>query len=116
MTLPLCLGNNLLLLLLADTVLAESGSEGYPGQVYLCPPEGFYSLNQSVSMGLVVLYFPDSWRTINLKTQSDTSDLLDSLCRQLGFTRAVTNSGVARRASPYSFDYCYDVDRTMPYA
>lgn len=99
----------------ADEVQASPGN-GYHGQVHLCPPEDFYSLNQSVSTGLVMLYLHDSWRTINLKTQSDTSDLIDSLCRQLGFTGAVANSGIARRASPYSFDYCYQVEKTKPYA
>ena len=63
-----------------------------------------------------MLYFQDAWRTINLKSQSDTSDLLDSLCRQLGFTGAVPNTGTSQHTSPYSFDYCYDPGRTKPYA
>ena len=102
----------------AEEVLAAKIRSGYQyqGQVYLCPPKYFYSLNQSVSTGLVMLYFQDAWRTINLKKQSDTSDLLNSLCQQLGFTGAIPNSGIARSASPYSFDYCYEEAETMAYA
>ena len=95
----------------ANEVLAEP--HGYIGQVYLCPPDSFYSLNRSVSMGLVMLYLHDAWRTINLKPQGHISDLMDSLCRQLGFSRAVTNSGTARSGSRYSFEYCY---HARPYA
>ena len=98
-----------------DGEFIAGSRNGYQGQVYLCPPENFYSENRSVSTGLVLLYLHDSWRTINLKSQTDTSDLLDSLCQQLGFSGVVTNSGTSRRASQYSFDYCYNSAATSPH-
>ena len=99
----------------ADEYVADEDSGGYPGQVYLCPPDGFRSLNRSVSTGLVLVYLHDSWRTINLKARTDSSDLQSSICRQLGFTGAVPNSGTSKRASQYSLDYCYNSSSTSPY-
>ena len=86
----------------------------YDSQLLLCPPYDSDNTSSifSTSFGLVIMYSSkyDTWRGIN---QHNTSDPLggneaDAICRQLGFTGAISGSAVTQRALPqnYNFQHC----------
>ena len=62
----------------------------------------------STSFGMVSLYKQGTWRGIDQNTSGAFlgSDEAVTLCRQLGYTGAVSGSAVAKSTSQYTFDKC----------
>ena len=94
----------------------------YDGQVRLCPPSVspamVTSSKVSVSMGLVQIRLNNEWRQINQYNLSHPlgSHEADSICRQLGYTNAISSSTITQRAASnvmsnasvnVSFEQCY---------
>ena len=87
--------------------------EPYDGQISLCPadvtlPEVNDNTHYSVSFGMISLYKQGTWRGLdqNISNAFLGSDEADTICRQIGYTGAVTGSAVAKSTSQYTFDEC----------
>ena len=91
-------------------------SSYYDGQIALCPSDSAIKADRdaktttSVSFGVVSLYFKDRkhWRGLNQQSSSAPmgGNEADAICRQMGYTQALSESAIARDASGYTFNDC----------
>ena len=90
----------------------------YNGQLKLCPSDDQISNDDasktitSTSQGVVSLHINGIWRGINQPAQSSGTGAplggteADAICRQMGFTQAVSGSALSKDASGYTFHDC----------
>lgn len=85
----------------------------YDGQVYLCPPDEteFDSRNASISFGLIGIFLNGEWRGLNQPVGNTVlrKNAGDALCRQLGYTDAISTSAITSNAAKqfnFTFNNC----------
>ena len=101
-------GYDTFLVLFDHLYTVNSSAQEYEGQVNLCPPDGFPLGKQSVSTGLVQIHLYREKKGINQNTsQRLKTHVADSICRQLGYTNAVTNSPATAKTTNQNFSNCY---------
>ena len=86
----------------------------YDGEIQLYAPDNHTNyiesdVKVSVSFGVVRVYFDEHsvWRGINqFNAQTDLLGNIeaDTICKQMGYTGAISGSAIARSASSYTFD------------
>ena len=70
----------------------RSSNHYYDGEVYLCPPEQ-KPAGMQTTLGVVQLFLNGDTKSLSVKRPSDIAKhfgntKVDSLCRQMGFSRA----------------------------